>query len=281
MGTWGTGVFDDDLAADLREAYRELVGEGRSGSEATRILVERWGRDLADADMAPVFWLSLAATQWQLGRLEDSVKAKALEMMDTGADLERWRADPKAAKERRGVLGKLRRRLESSPPTPKKVRPTYKSTCDWEVGEIIAYRLRSGRLILVRVLGRHIDQGGVYPTCEVLDWTGETLPEPEVLKSLPVKRSAVERTEAELRQLGITQTSLQMLSRLGGSSLTWDDLRCPQPQFMLGRTSETELPADRMLRLRIKVKPHRTPGISRVVLWRDFDAYLEEVFGLT
>src|SRR3989339_285619 len=113
MGTWGTGVFEDDLALDLKDEYRELVADGLSGPEATRLVTARWEPDLADPDVAPVFWLSLAATQWQVGRIEDSVKAKALEIIDSGADLVRWQDDPWTLKRRRQVLVKLRQQLES------------------------------------------------------------------------------------------------------------------------------------------------------------------------
>jgi hypothetical protein len=281
MGTWGTGVFDDDLALDLKDEYRELVADGHSGPEATRIVAARWEHDLADPDIGPVFWLSLAATQWQVCRLEDSVKANALEIIDSGVDLVRWQDDLRALKRRRQVLVKLRQQLESPPSPPKKIRKTYQSTCEWEVGEIIAYRLRSGRLILLRVLGLNQDKGGVSPTCEFLDYVGEVMPRQDILENLPAMRSLIERTDAELKQLGVTEASLNTLSALTGTPVTWEDMRRPRPQVMLCRTKEKELPVHRLQRLGIKIPPAYQPGISRVILWRDLDAYLEEVFGLT
>lgn len=32
MGTWGTGIFSDDLASDIREDFKELIGDGKSPS---------------------------------------------------------------------------------------------------------------------------------------------------------------------------------------------------------------------------------------------------------
>ena len=41
MGTWGTGIFSDDNAADLRDDYRDFIGDGLSSREATdRLLAE-------------------------------------------------------------------------------------------------------------------------------------------------------------------------------------------------------------------------------------------------
>jgi len=42
---------------------------------------------LADPEVAPVFSPSLAAPQRQLGCLEESVKAKAVAIIDSGANL--------------------------------------------------------------------------------------------------------------------------------------------------------------------------------------------------
>jgi hypothetical protein len=74
MGTWGTAIFSDDIACDVRDQYRECIGEGLSGSEATEKLMADYEQSLEDSDEGPPFWLALAATQWKLGRLEDRVK---------------------------------------------------------------------------------------------------------------------------------------------------------------------------------------------------------------
>lgn len=80
MGTWGAGIFSNDTSADVRDEYRELVSEGRDGREATRALIEEYEDDVADPGVAPDVWLALAATQWKVGRLEEEVKARALEL---------------------------------------------------------------------------------------------------------------------------------------------------------------------------------------------------------
>jgi hypothetical protein len=90
VGTWGTDIFSDDLASDIRTRYRDLVGDGFSGQQATEILLSEYGEVLSDPDGAPVFWLALAATQWRCGRLEPEVLVHALEVIDSGSDLLRW-----------------------------------------------------------------------------------------------------------------------------------------------------------------------------------------------
>lgn len=36
MGTWGTDLFADDLARDIRDDYREQIEDGVEDAEATR-----------------------------------------------------------------------------------------------------------------------------------------------------------------------------------------------------------------------------------------------------
>ena len=81
MGTWGTDIFSDDLASDIRRRYRDLVGDGFTGQQATEILLLEYREILDDPDVASVFWLALDATQWRCGRLEPRVKEQALDIL--------------------------------------------------------------------------------------------------------------------------------------------------------------------------------------------------------
>src|SRR5262249_47710628 len=68
VGTWGTALYSDDLASDLRNDFRGLIGQGLSSNEALDRLSSEYSSLLADADSAPVFWLAVADTAWRLGR---------------------------------------------------------------------------------------------------------------------------------------------------------------------------------------------------------------------
>jgi hypothetical protein len=81
MGVWGTAVFSDDTACDIRGEYRDLIGDGHSGSEATDLLLKEWAGE-TDKHEWGVFWLALAATQWKCGRLEGRVEEKALQVIE-------------------------------------------------------------------------------------------------------------------------------------------------------------------------------------------------------
>lgn len=79
MGAWGTEIFSDDLAQDIRGEYNVLLSVGKSDSDAEKMLINYYSNILncsnPDED---VFWFALALSEWKKGRLSETVKEKAL-----------------------------------------------------------------------------------------------------------------------------------------------------------------------------------------------------------
>ena len=136
MGSWSTAIFSDDTACDVRDDYKDYIGDGYSSSEATNLIITEWQQSLDDPDEETVFWLSLAVTQWNIGRLEKKVKDKAISIITSGADLERW--EGQSRKQRKKVLEKTKDKIESPQPKEKKILKRFRSQCEWKVGELIA-----------------------------------------------------------------------------------------------------------------------------------------------
>lgn len=245
MGTDGPALFSDDTASDVRGMYREFVGDGLSGPDATDRLMREWGDLLVDPDEGPVFWLALASTQWKVGRLEPRVLSKALEVMDSGADLRRWQHDRKLLAKRTKVLADLRSQLESPQPAQKRIAKRFRDFTEWGIGEVIGYRLPSGALALMRVIGYSNGTSG-SPMFELLDWEGMEPPGKLRMRFLHVRAAS------------------------HGSG-----------RFVVSRTSEKKLPASRIERLGVTLKPSQvatTPFLW--VLWENLDSSLESWFGL-
>lgn len=110
MGTWGIDIFQDDLAVDVRDEYLEIIRTGLSTNEATKTIIERFQDELGDPEEFNVFWISLAATQVE-HQLSTLVKEKALDIIQSGDDLERWMADPRLYNERQNILKQLMNKL--------------------------------------------------------------------------------------------------------------------------------------------------------------------------
>ena len=247
MGAWGTGIFADDNALDLRDDYRKLISDGVSGPQATDRLVARWAPQ-GDPDLAPVFWLALAVTQWGCGRLEARVKEEALRVIADGSAIRPWAGGPDERK-RRAVLEAAKQKLESPQPAERKIKKQTLATCDWERGELIGYRLVTGDYVVLRMLDQHIDKGGAYPYCELLDWRGPEIPAAGLPDTIPVR---------ELRDYG-GGTRLMIVPL--GKPLMKDRLRRLNLKHMLDE-SYSRVP-------RGKTNP------ARVTSWKEFDRLLE------
>ena len=246
MGTWGVAVFSDDLAADVRDEFRDLIGEGLSSTLAVEKLLAMYASSLNDDDVSSVFWISLALSQWRLGRLEERTKHEALRAIESGQDLNRWET-PRDRKKRAAVLEKLHTRLLSTEPPPKRVPRKINAANVWQVGEVVGLRLQSENWTLIRVIGHHTDKGGRFAVCELLDWIGKELPPENAVSKLSIKLPPAPHTAVA--------------------------------QFMLGaaRTKQDQV---RLQRLGFISTPALKPGSFLVVAWPRLDRILEEWFGI-
>jgi len=244
VGTWGTAIFSDDFASDVRNEFKDHIGDGLTPEQATAALVDSYSDFLEDPDSGPPFWLGLALSQWTLGRLLPAVRDRALHIIDSGEDLRRWEDDPSLSAKRQKVLALLREKLVSPLPPAKKVPQRFRASNDWPVGAIIAYRLSSGQRWLLRVIGHHQDMGGKAPVVEFLDWEGEDLPSKWTMRWLKVRTGTQD-----------------------------------QKQFMIGAVSKRDFPTDRVSITGVVLKARRRPGGFFVLLWRNLDKDLGRIFG--
>lgn len=151
MGAWGTAIFSDDLAQDVRREYNILLSIGKDNEEIEKMLINYYSSILNcnDSD-EDVFWFALALCEWKKGRLSSFVKAKALDALKNGYNLERWNTvgNEKNYEKRRKVLNDLHDVILSPMPPIKKIKKPTVHHCPWEVGSLLAYRIVSNKLSL-------------------------------------------------------------------------------------------------------------------------------------
>ena len=147
MGSWGTGIYSNDTAQDLKEELKDIYGYYDDPIDADKRIFEIYKsiveQDWIDDDYAS-FWYALADWQWKHGLLTDQVKNKAVELLDIYAGIEEWEADAskRDVEKRKSVLDKLKEQLISEQPPCKKpklriAKPKHK------VGDIIIFKTYS------------------------------------------------------------------------------------------------------------------------------------------
>lgn len=203
MGAWGTAIFSDDVASDIRNDYYTLLTTGKTNEEITDILMRDYDAYKGTED-EPVFWFALALSQWNKGRLLDKVKDKALEWIEGGQDLARWNVPNNQTnyKKRAKELQKLKEKLLSPMPQSKPVRKPTQNRSPWKVGDLLAYRITGenvigkpafGKYVLLRVIKivrnsiPYYDPNEYYNEAVLLglyDWIGSEIPEPSIVDEL-------------------------------------------------------------------------------------------------
>ena len=182
MGVWGTGLFSDDVACDVRDHYRELLEDGVEDGAATQLTLERFRAYLEESD--GVALLALAVTQSKLGRLDPDIRDRALAVLDRGADLETWERDnPKLVSRRRATLEKVRAQITGQQPLRKRVRPPKRVSSGLVAGDVFAYEIPP-RVALLRVVRVRSHRLGETPVLEELDFDGTDVPAREALEHL-------------------------------------------------------------------------------------------------
>lgn len=201
MGAWGPKLYQDDLAMDVRDSYKEYLRKGFKGNEITEMFLEEYSYAISDTDDAPIFWFALADTQWNLGRLEEGVKEKALYYIQNGSDISRWENEnPKQAKVRIKVLEELENKLNSEQPIEKKISLYKLYRCEWKINDVYAYQLNSD----------YAKEKGLYGRYLLFHKVGETTCHPgHIIPIVRIKITNNDRLpldENEINQLEYVQT---------------------------------------------------------------------------
>ena len=198
MGTWGTGIYSNDVSEEVRDTYKDLLKDGKSNDDALLKTLEEGKDYLNDSDDTYGFWLALADTQSSLGRLHPQVKERALELIEKGGDIGRWLevGDQKNAKKRQEVLDKLKEKLTGSQPPEKNIPRRVVFKCPWQIGDVFAYLLESEEaqkngllghyLIIQKIKDKNWLHGGILPMVIVRMSRTNELPKLEDIEDLEI-----------------------------------------------------------------------------------------------
>lgn len=170
MGTFGKGIFDNDVALDVKDRFLELFSEGKTASEINETLLKEFSSEMNDTDDSIPFWLALADIEWQHGILFPEVKSKALECLEDVKNQSLLEAEnANFTSSRLKVFDKLRVKLNSPQPKAKKYRVRIPYKCDWKMFDVFAYPLESDDAKVAGLLGGYILLSMVGET-KFLEW---------------------------------------------------------------------------------------------------------------
>ncbi len=200
MGAWGANLYQDDVALDVKDEYKDNLRRGKTNEEAMQEIIDKYQELLEDEEDRGVFWLALADTQWNLGRLDDQVKEQALEIIELGTDLKRWEVNEKLYNKRKEILEKIKEKLLSPQPEEKRM-PKYRTyKCEWENGDVFAYQLKSEYAKEQGLEGRYL----IIQKIDEIDWYPcSTIP---LVRVKITEDKTIPKTEKEIDELEYIQT---------------------------------------------------------------------------
>lgn len=204
MGTWGTTLYDSDLACDIKDEYIFLLINGCEYDEAASLT---WKNLQLDKDDEDLYWIVLADVQWKYGHMGQKTLDKAMNAINAKMDEEGWSAEDLCA--RRRVLLKLKGKLQSPQPLEKKPKPRHGKKSNFKIGDILSVHITPqsidfnnspsllpymGKYGLVEVVG-YIEEAtdcGRHPVmdqCTVLlvyDWISESPPDISIINTCSI-----------------------------------------------------------------------------------------------
>ena len=118
MGAWGAGLYQDDIAADIKEEWKVLSQFGFNSPDIKKRIRETYLQfDINDSDTYIPSWLVVADILIKKKNLDEETKKLALEIIDKELDLNSWKqhgASDSDIKKREKVLARLREKIISS-----------------------------------------------------------------------------------------------------------------------------------------------------------------------
>ena len=141
MGTWGVGIYQNDISADVKEDYIAKLKSGKSDEVALKEILSEYQEDMEDIDCKYDFYFGLADTLWKKGRLTEKIKTIALQLIEEDRVSQRWQTE-RIRYERSKVLDKLKVQLEETMPEYKKI-PVHKPyVLGWEEGDVYFFQIK-------------------------------------------------------------------------------------------------------------------------------------------
>lgn len=251
MGTWGSGLFENDIAEDVRTTYEDCLYGGMTDKQANDYTQKICsGYDPYDDRRLAV--IALAVTQWKLGRIDKTVCSEALQYIQELSAESPLSGNGAISHE----LLRIKETLLSPPPKRVTMKKRKNYRCPWRVGDVFSFPITA----------ENTNDRNLVHRCVFIQKVGETTWYPNHI--VPILRAKIssgdsrEIAEMEFIQIsaakfdphraefmvasgGLTEEEYGKALERKRAEYSFDEnglLR--QYQFVLAITSQAQLPDD-------------------------------------
>ena len=117
MGAWGTGLLENDVAADARLAFDDALADGGSVDDAIAAVMAEWEDALDDPDDRADLVLALALLASEQRAIPAWLEQEAREVIGAEQSIQRWEEEG-YGDERRAAERELLEVLNGTVPHP-------------------------------------------------------------------------------------------------------------------------------------------------------------------
>lgn len=140
MGVWGTAIFSNDEASDVKCEYTAIIGNGVTDEIAIKALKKYFRIKETLCEENADFWYALASLQHKYGRLNNEVRDNALQCIENRFTMDNWGYEKSNIK-RQNILYDLKDKLLSDKQNPFRT-PKYKREQSLgDAGDVLVYHL--------------------------------------------------------------------------------------------------------------------------------------------
>lgn len=141
MGTWGTGILQNDTTADIWVEFKELYNKGLSSKEI-RLKLEKEYKPESDTEYYAEIWSGIAYGQWMCGDIEEYTykKVKASTQLKW---LTLWADDKKLLQKRVKALSEFIDKIQIPRPNPLKRKKIVVRHSFFKKGDVIGVKINS------------------------------------------------------------------------------------------------------------------------------------------
>jgi hypothetical protein len=145
VGAWNASINGNDTAQDLKSEYQAAFFYNDAETALAKIDAYVRGMfDESDEEEWSCYYYSLAEFMWKHGILTEDVRARTIDMIDSGFGLEIWELEGIfTLNKRKKVLAEFREKLLSPQPPKKKIRFNLHMKPIFQTGDLIALQLKT------------------------------------------------------------------------------------------------------------------------------------------
>jgi len=180
VGTWGSGVLDNDFSTDVYATYESAIRDGASHSAARGIVEKELLAECVDTEDVANFWLGLAAVQWEHKTLDTDVYKKAQAVYESFCSPVSGIDEPFRLAKRKTLESFIKKLGE--PSRGRRTKRKRASAPRYPVGACLAIRLRDDMWGACIVFGVS-DREPYHYLLAALDYRSNEMPTSEVYEA--------------------------------------------------------------------------------------------------